>query len=111
MRSWCEIKNNILDLETLKALKSCIKGLTTKEVVTEYVLDEDTGKMKVVKQKINEKSLPPNVDLLKLIYPHLVEEKTNYESLTDEELEKEKQRLLKELKESENVGRKNKNQN
>lgn len=98
-------------METIKALKSCIKGLTTKEITTEYVLDEETGNMKVVKQKINEKCLPPNVDLLKLLYPHLIEKKTNYEELTDEELEKEKMRLLKELKEKENAGGKNKNQN
>lgn len=85
--------------------------MTTKEITTEYVLDEETGKMKIVKQKINEKHVPPNVDLLKLIYPHLVERKMDYESLTDEELEKEKQRLLKELKENESVGGKNKNKN
>ena len=72
------------------------------------MLDEETGKMKVVKQKINEKCLPPNVDLLKIIYPHLIDKKTNYDELSDEELEKEKQRLLKELKEKENVGGKNK---
>ena len=59
--------------------------------------------MKIVKQKVNEKSLPPNVDLLKLIYPTL-NQKTNYEELSDEELEKEKQRLLKQLKEKENAG-------
>lgn len=63
--------------------------------------------MKAVKQKVNEKCLPPNVDLLKLIYPHLVDKKMDYESLTDEELENEKQRLLKELKESESGGGKN----
>ena len=62
----------------------------------------------MVKQKINEKSLPPNVDLLKLIYPHMVDNKTDYEKLTDEELEIEKQRLLKELKEKESAGRKDK---
>lgn len=92
-------------------MKSCVKGLTTKEVTTEYVLDEETGKMKIVKQKINEKSLPPNVDLLKLIYPHVADRKTDYEKLTDEDLEKEKVRLLKELKEKESVGGKNKNKN
>lgn len=86
-----------MNLETLKALKTCIKGLTTKETITEYVLDEEGGKMKLVKQKVSEKSLPPNVDLLKLIYPHFIEKENQYESLTDEELEKEKQRLLKEL--------------
>ncbi len=89
-------------------MRTCIKGLTTKEIVTEYVLDEETGKMKITKQKINEKFLPPNVDLLKLIYPHLIENKIVYDNLTDEELEKEKQRLLKELKENESVGGKTK---
>lgn len=98
-------------METIKALKSCIKGLTTKEIVSEYALDEETGKMKMVKQKINEKFLPPNVDLLKIIYPHLVSNKTDYDSLTDEQLEAEKQRLLKQLKEDESVSGKNKNKN
>ena len=95
-------------METFKALKSCIKGITTKEIVTEYAIDEETGKLKIVKQKVSEKNLPPNVDLLKMIYPHLVETKIDYNKLTDEELEAEKQRLLKELKESENVGGKSK---
>ena len=78
--------------------------MSTKEITTEYVLDEETGKMKVVKQKVNEKSLPPNIDLLKLICPYLIEKKKDYDSLSDEELEKEKQRLLKELKEKNDVG-------
>ena len=83
----------------MKALKKCINGLTTKEVVTEYSADEETGELKIVKQKINEKSVPPNVDILKLVYQHFAEETFDYNKLTDEELEKEKQRLLKELKE------------
>ena len=81
----------------------CIKGMKTIETTTEYALDEESGKLKIVKQKVCEKSVPPNVDLLKLIYPQM-DEKQDYESLSDEELEKEKQRLLIELKESENVG-------
>lgn len=92
-----------MNVETLKALKLCIKGIKTIETTTEYALDEESGKLKIVKQKVCEKNIPPNVDLLKLIYPQL-EQKTDYNSLTDEELEKEKQRLLKELKEKENVG-------
>ena len=93
----------------MKALKSCIKGITTKEVVTEYAVDEETGKLKGVKQKVSEKTIPPNVDLLKLIYPHMVEEKLDYNKLTDEELEKEKIRLLKELKESDVSGKNKQN--
>ena len=38
----------------------------------------------------------------------MAEEKLDYASLTEEELEREKLRLLKELKESEDVGGKNK---
>ena len=109
VRSWCDIKNE-LNVETLKALKLCIKGIKTIETTTEYALDEESGKLKIIKQKVCEKNIPPNVDLLKLIYPQL-EQKTDYNSLTDEELEKEKQRLLKELKEKENVGWKNKFKN
>lgn len=97
-----------MNLETLKALKSCIKGITTKEVITEYAIDDESGKLKIVKQKISEKSLPPNVDLLKLIYPFVMDEKIDYNKLTDEELEQEKQRLLKQLKEKESDNRKNK---
>ena len=39
------------------------------------------------------------MDILKLVYQHFAEETFDYNKLTDEELEKEKQRLLKELKE------------
>ncbi len=95
----------------LKAVKSCIKGITTKEIVTEYAIDEESGKLKIVKQKISEKNLPPNIDLLKLMYPYIIEDKIDYNKLTDEELEEEKQRLLKQLKEKESVDRKNKKQN
>lgn len=92
----------------MKALKQTLTGLTVKETTTEYVLDDETGKMKMVKQKVQEKTLPPNVDLMKVVYQQIVEPKSGYDDMSDEELEKEKQRLLKELKESENVGGKNK---
>ena len=78
----------------MKALKACIKGTATKEIVTEYAIDEETGKLKIIKQKVSEKTLPPNVDLLKLIYPYWVEDKKDFNKLTDDELEQEKQRLL-----------------
>ena len=61
----------------------------------------------MVKQKVQEKSLPPNIDIIKLIYAHMVENKQDYNKLTDEELEAEKQRLLKELRREEIASRKN----
>lgn len=83
-------------------------GMTTKEVITEYLFDEETNKMKLIKKKVNEKTLPPNTDIIKLIYQQ-ANIKEDLEKLTDEELEQEKQRLLKQLKEEENGCRKSKN--
>ena len=103
------MKTEIFDEQTLKALKQCITGLTTKEIVTEYGVDDETGKLKVLKQKVNEKNVPPNTDIIKLIYQHYTDNKIDYNKLTDEELEKEKQRLLRELKGENNASRKIKN--
>lgn len=108
MRGRCEISVNNLSKELLKALEICVKGTTSKEITTEYVVDEETGKMKAVKQKINEKTIPPNVDLLKLLYAGSKQPEDDYEKMSDEDLEKEKMRLIKELKESGNAGGKNK---
>ena len=83
-------------------------GMTTKEVITEYLFDEETNKMKLVKKKVNEKTLPPNTDIIKLIYQQ-ANIKEDLDKLSDEELEQEKQRLLKQLKEEENGCRKSKN--
>lgn len=81
------------------------------ETTTEYVVDEQTNKLKIVKKKVNEKNVPPNTDLIKLIYSHYVDQKTDFEEFSDEELEEEKQRLLKELKEKESGSTKSKNKN
>ena len=91
-------------------MKQCIVGSSVKEITTEYVHDEDSGEMKILKQKVVEKSIPPNIDILKMIYQHLVCSKDDYNNMSDEELEKEKLRLLKELKEK-GVGRENKSKN
>lgn len=67
--------------------------------------------MKLVKKKVNEKSLPPNIDLIKIIFQQIKEEddkKYDYDKMSDEELEQERQRLLKELKEMNNDSRKGK---
>lgn len=90
-------------------MKNCITGFKVKEITTEYSVDEESGNLKIVKQKVNEKNVPPNTDIIKLIYNHYTENKTDYSRFTDEELEQEKQRLIKELKEKEDVDRNNKN--
>lgn len=88
----------MFDESTFNAIKKTITGLKLTETTTEYAVDEETGKLKMVKQKVQEKTIPPNTDLIKLIFQQMTESKTNYDELSDEQLEKEKQRLLKELK-------------
>lgn len=86
-------------------------GSATTETTCEYVLDSETNEMKLVKKKVNEKSLPPNIDLIKMIFQQIKEDdekKYDYDKMTDEQLEQEKQRLLKELKEMKNDSRKSK---
>ncbi|MBO5713653.1 MAG: hypothetical protein J6R88_05595 [Clostridia bacterium] len=55
----------------------------------------------MVKRKVVLKSVPPDVSAVKLLLG-LREADVNYKNLTDDELEAEKQRLLKILLEEEN---------
>ena len=61
-----------------------------------------------MKQKKVEKNIPPNTDIIKLIYQK-AEDKTDYNQMSDEELEQTKQRLLKQLKEKTNDSSTSKN--
>ena len=96
----------IFDEKTLDLLKKHIVGFNAKEITTEYTIDEETGKLKISKQKIQEKNIPPNTDLIKILCQQIERPMDRYEDMTDEELEKEKQRLLKELKEKQSDSRK-----
>lgn len=91
---------NDLDEETLKAIKKLITGFCAKEVVNEYVLDSEGNKV-LSKQKVSKKHIPPNTDILKMIFTK-AEVGANFDGWTDAELEKEKQRLLKMIKKGEN---------
>ena len=99
----------IFDNKTVEQLKKHILGFSSKEVTTEYLVDEETGQLKISKQKVQEKTLPPNIDLLKILCQQIEKPKEDYESMTDEQLEKEKQKLLQKLKEEESVSRKSEN--
>lgn len=99
---------NMLDATTIKAIKQCVSGLVLQEITSEYVLDDETNKMKLIKQKKVEKNIPPNTDIIKLIYQK-AEDKTDYNQMSDEELEQTKQRLLKQLKEKTDDGSTSKN--
>ena len=90
-----------LDDETYKAIKKLVKGFCLKEVTNEYVAD-DNGDMKLSKQKVSKKLVPPNTDILKMLFNKTETQSLSFDAWSDAELEKEKQRLLKLLKKGEN---------
>ncbi|MBE5753721.1 MAG: hypothetical protein E7340_00090 [Clostridiales bacterium] len=68
-------------------------GYDYKEVVEEYVSGEE-GEVKLAKKKVTKKNVPPDITAIKL----LLENQPNVSSMTDEQLELEKERLLNLLK-------------
>lgn len=71
-------------------------GYDVKEVVEEYVSDED-GEIKLTKKKVTKKNVPPDLTALKIL---LDGEEKPVRSMSDEELEKEKIRLIKLLEQN-----------
>jgi len=70
-------------------------GYRVTESVIEYIIDE-SGEKKPVKEKKQTKYYPPDPQALKS-YLDLVGKESGFEDMTDEELEAEKLRLIKEL--------------
>ena len=73
-------------------------GYDATEVVEEYVGNEE-GDVKLTKKKVTTKNVPPDITALKLL---LDENEQQVGQMSDEELEQEKIRLLKLLKEIQN---------
>ena len=69
-------------------------GYDVKEVVEEYV-NED-GEIRLTKKKVTKKNVPPDLTALKIL---LSDSEQPLERMSDEELEIEKNRLLKLLEE------------
>ena len=91
--------------EIAKAKKALIKkalGFKTKEVIEEYSTTD--GQIVLTKKKVTEKLIPPDCTAIKM----LIEGEDEKVFLTDQELEQEKERLLKLLKEKQNDTKKNK---
>lgn len=80
-----------------EALINKALGYTTQEVTEEYGYTGDEFILQ--KRKTSTKSYPPDLTALQLLLGKEVENEDQLEKLTDEELEKEKQRLLSILKE------------
>ena len=76
------------------ALMKVALGCKVQEVTVEYA--EVNGKLKAVKKRETKKDIPPDLKAVQIL---LAEERTGeYSSLSDEELEREKVRLLQKLK-------------
>ena len=87
------------DNDNLKqALFKRAVGFNATEVTEEYSEDND-GELRMTKRKVVSKNVPPDVSAAKLLY-ELNGDIDSLKRLTDEELEKEKQRLLELLKET-----------
>ena len=71
-------------------------GYETDEVVEEYGFNE--GEAVLLKRKVTKKSVPPDIQAAKM----LLDAEVPLGQLSDEKLEEERQRLLRELLEEEN---------
>ncbi|MBR7186179.1 MAG: hypothetical protein IKD43_01655 [Clostridia bacterium] len=73
-----------------EAILKVALGYSLEEVTEEY--DAKDGELRLVKRKETKKDIPPDLKAAKL----LIDER-DYSALSDEQLEEEKRRLIKEL--------------
>lgn len=69
-------------------------GYTVEEIVEEYSGDEKGGEL--IKRKITTKPLPPDITALKA-YLEMTESDNSYHNMSDEDLERERLRLIEEI--------------
>ena len=81
---------NLSDKEVKAALVKKALGFDATEIVEEYVSDEQ-GDRRLSRKKVTTKNVPPDVTALKML---LEDDGTPVSQMTDDELEKEKTRLL-----------------
>ncbi len=83
-----------------KALLKKALGYSTREVVEEYVLDED-GVKRLAKKKITKKNVSPDIAAMRVLIERYGEDDyaAKLRSMTDKQLQEERDRLLKLLKE------------
>lgn len=81
------------EMDISEALKKVAMGFQVAEVTEEFA--EVDGEMKLTKRKRTKKDVPPDLKAVQLLLESRQEQ--GYRTWSDEELEKEKKRLLKEL--------------
>ena len=76
-------------------------GYCTKEEVVEYTRDDQGGEI-VAKRKVSKKHIPPDTTALRLLIEHFYSQAfKDVEKMTDEELKKEREKIIELLKEEE----------
>lgn len=91
------MQNEKIYAKIRKALLKRALGYDTSEVVEEYAKNEDD--MTVVRKKVTTKNVPPDISAAKMLLEDIERDKTDYENMTDEQLLKERERLLGLIKE------------
>ena len=76
--------------DIMGALKKCAVGLETNEVVEEFGVED--GQLKLIKKKVTRRDIPPDIKAVKLLI-----DGNGADGLSIEELEEEKQKLIKML--------------
>ena len=90
---------NLKNKKIQKALMDKALGYTTQEDTEEYGFTGDEFVLQ--KRKTSTKTYPPDLSALQMLIDKEDVKENEIEKLTDEELQKEKERLLKILKEKE----------
>ncbi|MBE5749295.1 MAG: hypothetical protein E7346_00330 [Clostridiales bacterium] len=98
MKGKVKSKKSVSQSDFKDALVKKALGYDCTEVVEEYV-SGDEGEIRLTKKKVTKKNVPPDITAIKLLIDQTDQP---IEELSDEQLEVEKQRLLKLLKEYEN---------
>ena len=91
MKGKSRVKKKVKKQELESALIKKALGYDCTETVEEYAGDEQ-GEVRLLKKKVTVKNVPPDITALKIL---LEEQSKNVSEMSDEELENEKERLLK----------------
>ena len=86
-------EKNSLDI-IKKALLKKAQGFYADEIIEEYVVD-DSGVERLQKKKVTKKYVPADLAATKLLLDYFNEKPQEYEGMTDEELDKEAEKLYK----------------
>ena len=98
MKGKVKTKKSVSQSDFKDALVKKALGYDCTEVVEEYV-SGDEGEIRLTKKKVTKKNVPPDITAIKLL---IDQNEQPIDQMSDEQLEEEKQRLLKLLKEYDN---------